>query len=89
VEQRVQRHRQVKRQRCQEEIIERANQIVDSLLIIEARRERDAADKPPKPERPPRPTIKSLLDTQEIKPLFFATDSTQSDTLLPDSLRQR
>lgn len=70
VEKRVQNYRSVRMQRCYEKILEEASQQADSILILEARLERDTLGKPPKPAKPEKPKIKTLLDSTPIVPLL-------------------
>ena len=74
VEKRVQNFRTTRMDRCKEKAIDEANEIADSLLILEARLSRDTISKPPKPEKPEKPEIKLLEDSTPIQPIFN-TDS--------------
>lgn len=56
-------------QRCHEQALEEASLLADSILIEEARLERDTIGKPPIPPKPEKPKIKSLLDSLPIGPL--------------------
>ncbi|MDV7396231.1 hypothetical protein RZS08_32860, partial [Arthrospira platensis SPKY1] len=56
-------------QRCYEQALEEASLLADSILIEEARLERDTIGKPPIPPKPEKPEIKSLLDSLPIGPL--------------------
>lgn len=59
-------------ERCQERVIKRANEIVDSILIAQAKRVSiiDSIQKPPKPIKPEKPIIPIVEDTTPIKPLL-------------------
>ncbi|MEM8525758.1 MAG: hypothetical protein AAGG68_14040 [Bacteroidota bacterium] len=79
VEERVQRLMNNKRIRCREELMENANQRVDSILIARARANKDTIVKPPKPLKPDQPDAFLLEDTFAINPLL--KDSTLKDSL--------
>lgn len=79
VEERVQRLMDNKRIRCREELLENANQRVDSILIARAKANKDTIAKPPKPFKPDQPDAFLLEDTFAIVPLL-------KDTLLQDSI---
>lgn len=70
VAKRVQAYRQTRMQRCYEQVLEEASKLADSILILEARLERDTLHKPPKPEKPEKPEIKTVLDSLPVKPLL-------------------
>ena len=82
-EERLESFRRIKMERCRESILEEATRVVDSLLIVEARLEKDSSGRPVKPVRPPRPDIRQLQDSSPVKPLL-----SEEDTLPPqDSLQ--
>ena len=57
--------------KCTAKIKERAEEIVDSLLLREAQiKTVDKIVRPPIPPKPTRPEIKSTKDTSDIRPLF-------------------
>ena len=57
--------------KCTSVIRERAETIVDSLLLLEAQvKTVDTFKRPPTPTKPERPAIKSTKDTTDIRPLF-------------------
>lgn len=58
---------------CLDRALEKAGLLADSILIVEARLERDTSGRPPKPVKPERPEIKTLIDTLPIKPFFRDT----------------
>ncbi len=62
---------------CNERLLERAQLIVDSILVNRARSALDTS----RPARPPLPIIKKLNDTISLKPLF--EPDTLSNTPLP------
>lgn len=55
---------------CIEKVNERAEAIVDSLLILEAKQEAGSITKPTKPLKPPKPQLKEASDTLPLAPLF-------------------
>ncbi|MEN0045840.1 MAG: hypothetical protein AAF806_02140 [Bacteroidota bacterium] len=79
VEERVQRLMENKRIRCRDELMENANQIVDSILIAKAKASKDTIGKPPKPFKPEQPDAFLLEDTFAIQPLL-------RDSIVEDSL---
>ncbi len=89
VEEKVASYRQIKTERCTEDILVRANAIADSILIEEARLHRDTVGKPPRPLKPQPPEIRHVKDTAPLRPLFDPDtlrsrrpDSTATDSLL-------
>lgn len=60
-----------KRKRCLDETFAEAENIVDSMVRAQARREKDAISKPPKPTKPERPDVFILQDTGTIHPLVL------------------
>ena len=81
VAQRVQNYRQVRLQRCYELALEEASRQADSILLLEARIERDTLGKPPKPEKPEKPEIKTVLDSLPVKPLLEKKKRTERDSM--------
>ncbi len=65
------------RDKCLRDIFERANVIVDSAIIANARLNRDTAGGPLIPLRPDRPTFVAPQDTTPVKPFL----KTQIDTI--------
>lgn len=80
VEERLANYKRIRMERCRENIIKEANRIVDSLLIVEARREKDTLQRPPKPARPEKPELKTLDDTTKVKPLLPPEDTVERDS---------
>ncbi len=70
VEDRLKLHRETKFRVCRDKVLAEANRIADSILIQQARLERDTMSKPPKPFKPEKPEIKTLIDSVPIKPFF-------------------
>ncbi len=85
VEKRVRNYKQVRMQRCNEQALEEASRLADSILLLEARLERDTMGKPPKPEKPEKPEIKTVLDSLPVKPLLDKTKKAEKDTLMNDA----
>ena len=57
--------------KCEKKILNRAQAIVDSILLKEAQEKTiDTFDRPAKPSKPDRPVIKVAKDTTPVKPLF-------------------
>ena len=75
VEDRLVNYRKVRMERCRESIMEEATRVTDSLMIVEARMDKDLMDRPPIPPKPERPEILELQDTTPIKPLLANEDS--------------
>ena len=88
VEERLDRYRQIRAEKCLERVLEEANRLADSILIAEARLARDTMAKPPKPFRPDAPEIIALHDTTPIAPFLIRKiqDSLFQDSLFRDSL---
>ena len=55
---------------CREDVMFRASEMVDSILIARAKASRDTIAKPPRPERPVRPEFRSPTDSTPIAPLL-------------------
>ena len=55
---------------CREDIMQRASEVVDSILIARAKASRDTIAKPPRPDRPQRPALRSPKDSTPIAPLL-------------------
>lgn len=55
---------------CREDVMLRASEMVDSILIARAKAARDTIAKPPRPERPSRPEFRSPTDSTPIAPLL-------------------
>ncbi|MCO6477526.1 MAG: hypothetical protein J5I94_12925 [Phaeodactylibacter sp.] len=84
VEKRVRNYKEVRMQRCYEQALQEASYLADSILLLEARLERDTMGKPPKPEKPEKPEIKTVLDSLPVKPLLDKTKKAEKDTLMKD-----
>jgi hypothetical protein len=69
IAERVNFFRDNRMQRCHEQALEEASLLADSILLKEARLERDTIGKPPILPKPEKPEIKSLLDSLPIGPL--------------------
>ena len=58
------------RKNCKRDFYSKAISIVDSILLLDARKRLDTIPKPIKVERPDRPEIMEFIDSSELKPLF-------------------
>ena len=56
--------------RCQRDANEDASVIADSILLKQARLNRDTLSKPPKPSKPERPELKTLKDSLKVAPIL-------------------
>ena len=74
VAKRIKTYKDVRKERCFEDMYRVAGEIADSILLQEARNSRDTANKPPIPDKPIKPEIIELKDTTPIKP-FLPKDS--------------
>lgn len=84
VEERIKEYKRILDDRCRENVLEEANRLTDSILLVRARLERDSLDKPPIPDKPDKPEVKTIIDSVPVAPLF--TDSSgvlrsQSDSI--------
>ena len=75
VEERIEEYKRILDERCREDVIEEANRLTDSILLVRARLERDSLDKPPRPDKPDKPEVKTIIDSVPVAPLFI--DSTE------------
>lgn len=73
VEERLATYKRILNQQCLDKVLEEAGEIADSILIAEARMERDTMNKPLKPTKPERPELKKLKDSLTLDPLFRDT----------------
>lgn len=79
VAERLNEFQNVLMRRCRERANEEAGAIADSIIIEQARRQKDTIGRPDRPLRPDMPELKTLEDSLELAPLF--------DTVpVPDSL---
>lgn len=78
VRNRLETYEQVRMERCREDILEEANRITDSLMIVEARRQRDTSGRPSRPVRPEKPEFPVVEDTIPVRPLLPEEDSIPS-----------
>lgn len=95
VTQRVATYRENRTQRCYEDAVKEASTLADSILLLQARLNRDTASKPPRPTRPERPAAKKMRDSLlKVAPLLsedsilklLRLDSLQRDSLQPDTI---
>ncbi|NJL74241.1 MAG: hypothetical protein HC892_03560 [Saprospiraceae bacterium] len=77
IEQEVQKKIQLivtnKNTRCLRESLEEASEIVDSMIIAQAKLNKDTLLKPPKPEKPLPPIPLTLKDSLKVKPFLSDT----------------
>lgn len=79
VAERLNEFERVLMQRCQDRANEEAGAIADSIIIEQARRQKDTLGRPMRPLRPDQPELKTLEDSLELAPLFDTVPA-------PDSL---
>lgn len=85
VNKRIEAYSDARMKRCENKVMRRATEMVDSILIDRARSMTiDTFQKPPIPTRPDRPIVPIVEDTTAIAPLI--TDLTDLDSLQLDSL---
>jgi len=71
LQEKLNKYTKVQFQKCEKRILNRAQAIVDSILLKEAQEKTiDTFDRPPKPFKPTRPTLKVPKDTTAVEPLF-------------------
>ncbi|NRB47836.1 MAG: hypothetical protein HRU41_09210 [Saprospiraceae bacterium] len=81
VEERIKEYKRILDERCQEDVLEEANRLTDSILLVRARLERDSLDKPPRPDKPDKPEVKTIIDSVPVAPLFIdSTELLRSDS---------
>jgi hypothetical protein len=81
LEERFEDYKRIRLKRCMEDVLEEANLIVDSIMLLEARMAKDTLYKPLRPDKPEKPEIKTILDTLPIAPILTPEQV--------DSLRRR
>ena len=67
---RIQSYKDIRYQKCLDEMYRQAGEIADSLLLLEARQVRDTSGKPTVPFKPGQPEIKVFADTVPIAPFL-------------------
>lgn len=70
LEERLAEYERILMKKCQDEMLEEASRIVDSILITEARLSRDTVNRPRKPPKPERPEVKTAIDSTPIAPFI-------------------
>lgn len=81
VEERILEYKRILDERCREKVLEEANRLTDSILLVRARLERDSLDKPPRPDKPDKPEVKTIIDSVPVAPLFIdSTELLRSDS---------
>lgn len=66
-----------RRERCRTEALDKATAIVDSMLIEQAKANKDTLGKPPKPLKPVKPEILSPIDSLPVRPFLQRDTSRQ------------
>ena len=62
---------QIAKRKCEERVQKRAQAIVDSILLKEAKvKTVDSFQRPPTPPKPVQPNLKVPKDTSDVEPLF-------------------
>lgn len=56
--------------KCQREFFQKAGEIVDSILLIDAKSRLDTIPKPLRVLKPEKPPIKEFNDSSRLEPLF-------------------
>ena len=56
--------------KCEREFFQKAGEIVDSILLIDAKSRLDTIPKPAKVAKPEKPQIKEFNDSSRLEPLF-------------------
>lgn len=81
VSDRIQSHKDIRLQRCREEMLREAGEKVDSILLAEARQQRDTVSRPPKPVKPVQPAFRNLPDSMRKvqKPKVSLTDTLRAN----------
>ena len=70
VQKRIVEYRRILNDRCREDVLEEANRLTDSILLVRARLERGSLNKPPRPNKPDKPEVKTIIDSVPVAPLF-------------------
>jgi hypothetical protein len=85
LEKRLLNYQQIKLERCRENLLIKANSIVDSLLYLEAQQMADSLSNTNVLPKPARPEIRIVRDTRPIAPLF----DTIIDSIRIDSIKRK
>lgn len=70
VEERLENYRRILEKNCTGKALEEAGNLADSILISQARLQRDTLSKPARPEKPEKPEIKRPKEDIPLEPLF-------------------
>ncbi len=71
LQEKLDKYTSIQIQKCDKKILNRAQSIVDSILLKEAQEKTiDTFDRPTKPSKPNRPELKVPKDTTAVEPLF-------------------
>ena len=74
-------YRNTKIRRCEEALLQAAQEAVDSILFSESQSKIDSSLVPTFIPKPTRPEIKVIPDTRPILPLFDSIDAIDPDTI--------
>ena len=70
VEERVRKYKEEKHNSCQRKVLQKAGVVADSILLLEARLNRDTSGKPIIPEKPEIPEIIPIKDSIPVQPFY-------------------
>lgn len=70
IDNRIVEYQTTSTEKCQREFFSKANLIVDSILLDDARKRLDTIPKPDRVNRPDLPEILEFTDTSKLNPLF-------------------
>lgn len=70
VEERIAKYKISKYEACKRKVVKKAGTIADSILLLEARLNRDTTGRPLIPEKPESPEIKNIIDSVPVEPFF-------------------
>jgi hypothetical protein len=83
LERKLEQYQQIRMEKCREDMLERADAIVDSILFFENSRRSDTIGQP-RTRRPAPPSLRPVPDTRPLAPLF---QDLQDSLRVLDSLR--
>ncbi len=70
VELKIANYKEIRKQKCLEEMYRQAGEIADSILLEQARLARDTANRPVIPIKPEKPQVIDVSDTTPVKPFL-------------------
>ena len=70
VEERIAKYKISKQEACKRKVLKEAGAIADSILLLDARLNRDTTGRPLIPEKPASPEIKNIADSIPVEPFF-------------------